>query len=140
MPTVPSEDSELPPDETTVEIVEEAPAAPRRRSKKNTESSVRNSRSNTKYDVLDPDMNSNRFANRRRMAWSALLVIYTIVGLVFFYLKPDDIHNYEGILGWILTTLTGIVFTYMGASSWQYNTYIKSKNQKNGEPDSTDQQ
>jgi hypothetical protein len=79
------------------------------------------------YDPLDPDMNADRFKNRRRMAWVSLFANLAIVAVILFKLDATLVSNYEGVLGWYFATSSSIILAYIGVSTWSYNTFVKNR-------------
>lgn len=64
----------------------------------------------------DPVVRIDRWKNRRRMAWVALIAIILLT-VSCFGLPIERIKALEMIITWFMTAMTTIVATYMGAST-----------------------
>ena len=105
------------------------PVPPRRKPRSKTSVTIKNTKSRTD-DKLDPDLNADRFKNRRRMAWVAMSLLTFSMCVIFFWVPASDVDKYEFFIMTLYAILSGIVLTYMGTSSYQYNSFLKYNSNK----------
>ena len=78
-------------------------------------------------DNLDPDMNRDRFKNRRYMAWVSLISNIILVIVAILYIPAEHVDNYTGIFGYYLIISSSIILSYIGASTFSYNAFLQTK-------------
>lgn len=72
-------------------------------------------------------INKDRHANERKMAWVALWFMMFITTVTIFIAPPDQITGYTGFIGAVLISFSGIVAAYMGFSTWGANKFFNGK-------------
>lgn len=75
--------------------------------------------SETDKDIDDP-VNGVRRTNRRRMAWTSLIVIIVQTILLFFVVDPERIKVLSEPIVWSYFCNAGIVGSYMGAATFEH--------------------
>lgn len=75
--------------------------------------------SETDKNIDDP-VNGVRRTNRRRMAWTSLIVIIVQTILLFFVVDPERIKVLSEPIVWSYFCNAGIVGSYMGAATFEH--------------------
>lgn len=70
-----------------------------------------------KENISDKD-NTDRWRNRRAMAWISLISILVMTLMLFFIVDVDKVEKLENIAIWIGMSLTSIIGFYMGATTY----------------------
>jgi hypothetical protein len=71
-----------------------------------------------KGEKLTVLQNADRWKNRRRMAYMALLGMFVATGLLFFVVEPKRIEVLQEPIVWFYIAMTSIVGGYIGFSAW----------------------
>lgn len=72
-----------------------------------------------KLSNVEKNMTEDKFKNRRRMAWAAMITIVILTGiLVSPYIENERIKSLENILDMVYISLASIVGAYMGFATW----------------------
>lgn len=61
-----------------------------------------------------PKLISDRWKNRRRMAWLAIFSILLVTYLAFYHLPIEKLKLLDNVITWFYTIMGGIVASYMG--------------------------
>ncbi len=60
-----------------------------------------------------------RWKNRRRMAWSSLLSMMILIGVLLFApISMERLKTLTGPIEWYFISMTSIIGAYMGFTSW----------------------
>jgi hypothetical protein len=75
-----------------------------------------------KVSKVEANIATNRFKNRRRMAWVSLLSMIICTAWVFSpYITEERIRVLDSVLGAFYLAMTSIVGAYMGFTAWVMN-------------------
>lgn len=66
----------------------------------------------------------DKFKNRRRMAWLAMIAILLATVAMMFFVPVEKIKALENVVTWFYMAMTTVIGAYMGATTMQY---IKGK-------------
>jgi hypothetical protein len=66
----------------------------------------------------------DRFKNRRRMAWLAMIAILIVTVAMMFFIPVEKVKALENTVTWFFMAMTTVIGAYMGATTMQY---IKGK-------------
>jgi polyferredoxin len=71
---------------------------------------------------------TNRWKNRRRMAYIALFSIIVVTFLLLYHISPEKIKVLENIITWFYITMGSIIGAYVGFSTLDHRWQKLDKN------------
>ena len=67
--------------------------------------------------ISDKDL-SDRWKNRRRMAWLSIYSMISITLICLFFVPPERVETVKDIVIWVNMSFTSIIGFYMGATAY----------------------
>ena len=71
-------------------------------------------------ELHDIDMEKKRWTNRRRMAWTSLISMLIVTGVVLFtnIVSLERVNVLSDVITWFYFSCASIIGMYMGATTW----------------------
>lgn len=79
------------------------------------------------YDPISKKDATDRWKNRRRMAYAALLSIFVVTMLLFFVVPAERLEPLGNVSEWYFIVMGSVVASYVGSASWSDIVELKNR-------------